>query len=347
MANQVPTLIVDIGGTLVTRARPGTRSRVLTALAEGGAPLDAGQEQAIGDVIFTAPDLDACLRSLASMYPDRRDAIEAALREPAAPATIVPGALDLVTAAVATGWRVIAATNAAAGTPPLPPELAAVSVTAWSTDYGVAKDDPRFWRLLVEREDVNPRLALVVGDSPRTDQEVPRAAGLQTRLARPGTGALATLAADLASAGPMPPDADAVVVTDGERWAGRPVATAPHLEDLVVRVTRSRHRFVTGDGRSYWGQVVRRKSLAPAVVLDADAVPGVSWLLRQRERSRFVAPAGLRAALAAEDISLDDLSAEDHRHAISMIREARDTDIAAARIADLVRFLRDKAAKSH
>jgi FMN phosphatase YigB (HAD superfamily) len=344
VSQPAPTLIVDIGNTLLSRPRPGTCGRVIAALTEAGVTLGCEQAQAIGTAIFTAPAIEASEDILAGLYPGQRKLIADALREAPGPATILPGASELLSAASAAGWRVIAATNAAADTPPLPPELAAISAVAWSARYGLAKDDPRFWHALLEREQVSLRLALVVGDSPRADRDVPRAAGLQTRLARPGSGALAALAADIAAAGPMPPDAAAVVVSDGESWAGRPVVAAPHLESLVIRVTRSRHRFAVGDGRPVWGQVVRRKSLPPAVVLDTEAMPGVSWLLRQRERSQFVAPARLRTALAAEGISLDDLSAADHRHAISMIREARNAETEAERIADLVRFLRDKGA---
>ncbi|HLI75927.1 MAG TPA: HAD family hydrolase, partial [Acidobacteriaceae bacterium] len=284
MKHQGPTLIADIGNTLISRSRPGTRSRVISALTEHGIVLEDDHERTIGKVIFTAPDLDACERSLAGIYPELRKVISDALHEPAGSATILPGAREVVSSATAAGWRVIAATNAAAGTPSLPSELDGVSGIAWSAEYGVAKDDPRFWRMLLEREQVSPQLALVVGDSPRTDREVPRAVGLQTLLVQPDGCTLTTLAADLATAGPMPPGTAAVIVNDGEQWAGRPIVTAPHLESLVVRVTRSRHRLVTGDGRACWGQVVRRKSLPPAVISEADHLPGVSWLLNQRER---------------------------------------------------------------
>jgi FMN phosphatase YigB (HAD superfamily) len=341
-----PTLIVDIGNTLLSRPRAGTRGRVIAALTEAGVTLGYEQVQAIETAIFTAPSLDASENIIASLYPSQRKLIAGALREPPGPATILPGARELLSEAIAAGWRIIAATNAAADAPPLPPELAAISAVAWSARYGLAKDDPRFWHALLEREQVSPQLALVVGDSPRADRDVPRAAGLQTRLARPGSGALAALAADIAAAGPMPSDAAAVVVSDGESWAGRPVVVAPHLESHVVRVTRSRHRFAVGNGRPVRGEVVRRKSLPPAVVLDTEGMPGVSWLMRQRGHSQFVAPARLRTALAAEGISLDDLSAADHRHAVSMIREARQAETEAERIADLVRFLRDKDASS-
>jgi hypothetical protein len=256
---------------------------------------------------------------------------------------ILPGAEELLRTATELGWRVIVATNAGPGTPPLPAELARhVSTVVESGGYGLVKEDARFWHRLLDQQRVDPGAALVVGDSVVADRHAPARAGLQSRLVRRDGVGLATLTAELRAGGPRPADAVAVVAGDRERWAGREIVAAPHLSSLVTRVTRVRVRCVT-TVTSTAAAVIRRRLMPPAVVMAGDPLPGVCWLLRPGDRRSYQTPAQLRALLEREGLDLDVLSPTERRHALSMIREARASGTVAERTADLLLFLKERA----
>ncbi|HZM82432.1 MAG TPA: HAD family hydrolase [Candidatus Limnocylindrales bacterium] len=339
MAERQPVLVVDVGGTLVTRTRMGQTERIVEAvrLAKG---LSAEAEGELRRTVLTSADAEACLRALNPPHGTRL-LVAGELAADPGEAIVLPGAEDLLRAAVETGWRVVVASNAGPGTPELPDSLARhVSAVVESRRCGLVKEDPRFWTKLVDTERVDPHLALVVGDQPQADRDAPAAAGLQSRLVREGE--LALLAADLAAAGPPPPDAFAVLGGDHEPWAGREIVVAPHLCSLLTRVTRARVKYVAGQAEGI-AVVARRTSGSPAVLGPGDALPGVAWLVPGRERSPYTIPAGLRGVLEGYGLSLDVLSTADRRHALSMIREARSDTTVAQRTADLVRFLRERS----
>ncbi|GAB3838131.1 HAD family hydrolase [Dactylosporangium cerinum] len=272
-----------------------------------------------------------------------RAAVWAELTGDPGDAVVLPGAEELLGTAVGLGWRVVVATNAGPGTPPLPDELGRhVDAVAESRAYGIVKDDPRFWARLVEQERVDPAAALVVGDDHEADQRAPEAAGLQTQPVGRGGRTTAELAARLRDAGPRPEDAAALVAGRREWWAGRDVVSAPHLAHLVVRVTRARVRLTAGPAGAN-AMVVRRQDRPPGVIAAAGPLPDVAWLHLPRDRRPYQAPADLRALLDREGLSLDVLSASDRRHALAMIREARVTETVTERMADLVLFLKDHA----
>jgi FMN phosphatase YigB (HAD superfamily) len=334
-----PVLVVDVGGTLVTRRRPGQTDRIVQAVRRLGS-LSAEAEAELRETILTSVDADACLRAL-DRSPHIRPFVAAELAADHGDVIVLPGAEDLLRTATQAGWRVIVASNAGPGTPALPDSLGRyVSGLVESRSCGLVKEDPRFWLRLVDAEQINPRMALVVGDHHRADRDAPAAAGLQSRLVRDGD--LEALVADLAAAGPPPADALAVVGGDHEQWAGQDIVIAPHLDSLVTRVTRARVKYSAGevDGAAI---VVRRRSGCPAVVGTRVALPGVAWLVQGRDRSQFTIPAGLRRVLEDQGLSLEALSPSDRRHALSMIREARSDSTVAERTADLVRFLQERS----
>lgn len=339
MSDRQPVLIVDAGGTLVTRTRPGLAGRVVRAVRAAG---DDRPEAEVRAAVLTAPDPDACLRRLGPLDPRARAAVLAELTDDPGDAVILPGAEELLDTAARLGWRVIVATNAGPGTPPLPEPLARhIDTVVESRGYGMVKDDPRFWVRLREEEKVDARAALVVGDDLAADQRAPEAAGLQTRLVGGDGTATAALTAQLRAAGARQQEAAAVVAGRREHFAGRDMIVAPHLAPLVVRVTRARVRLAAGAAGTA-AVVVRRRALPPAVVAASGALPDLAWLHLPRDRRPYQAPAELRALLDAEGLSLDVLSASDRRHALAMIREARSSTAVSERMADLVLFLRDR-----
>jgi FMN phosphatase YigB (HAD superfamily) len=339
MANRSPVLVVDVGGTLVTRARPGQTERVVQVV-RGYGGLSAEAEADLRRTVLTSIDVATCLRAL-NLTPDLRPLVAVELAGDPGEVHVLPGAEDLLRTATEAGWRVVIASNVGPGTPGLPASLARyVSGVVESRTCGLVKEDPRFWRSLVDAEQIDPRLALVVGDLERADRDAPAAAGLQSRLIR--DGGLAALVADLAAAGPPPEDVLAVVGGSHEQWAGQDIVVAPHLDSLVTRVTRARVRVCAGE-KDAAATVVRRRWGGPAVVGTQDALPGVGWLVHGRDRSPYQVPAKLRGVLAEQGLSLDGLSPADRRHAISMIREARSDSTVAERTAELVRFLKNRS----
>jgi len=341
MPDQPPVLVVDAGGTLVTRTRPGLAGRVVRAVREAEGATGR-HEAALRAAVLTAADVGACLRALNLRSPGARSAVAEVLVEDHGDAVVLPGAKELLRTATGLGWRVVVATNAGPGTPKLPDELGRyVSAVIESRVYGLVKEDPRFWTRLLSEERVDPRAALVVGDSSVADQRTPEAAGLQSRRVGGDGVALAALTADLRAAGARPADAVAVVAGDREMWASWDVVAAPHLDSLVTRVTRARVRFAAGT-TSGTAVVVRRRSRPPAVLADGDALPGVAWLIQPCERRPYTAPASLITLLEREGLSLNVLSPSEQRHAVSMIREARAGGTVAERTADLVLFLKER-----
>lgn len=337
MTDRRPVLLIDAGGTLITRTRPGLTARVVETVrrSEG---LTSEAEANLRRAVLTAADSDSCLRAL-DLPPDVLARVEAVLTEDQGTAVLMPGAEELLRTATELGWKVIVVSNAGPGTPELPHVLGRyMSGTAESRAYGLVKEDPRFWGKLLEIEQVDPRVALVVGDSEQADKWAPAVAGLQSRLVVTG---VAGLTADLTAAGPPPPRTVAVVAGDHEEWAGRDIVAAPHLDSLVARVTRARVPYAAGTAYGT-GVVVRRRSGAPAMVGHREALPGVLWLLQGRERSQYRIPAALRSLLEHKGLSLDVLPPSDRRHALSMIHEARAGSTAAERAADLVRFLEER-----
>ncbi|MGF1425336.1 HAD family hydrolase [Kitasatospora sp. LaBMicrA B282] len=337
MADPRPVLLIDAGGTLLTRTRPGLTTRVVQAVRQAQG-LTAEAESRLRAAVLTAADAQACLRAL-DLPPATAALVAEVLAADPGEAVVLPGAAELLRSAVESGWRVVLASNAGPGTPELPEVLRRhLSAVVESRALGLVKEDPRFWTRLVETERVDPRLALVVGDQEDADRSAPAAAGLQSRLA---AGSLAQLAADLRAAGPAPAQAFAVVAGDHEEWAGREIVVAPQLAELVVRVTRAKLRYSSGAAGGT-AIVVKRRSGPPAVVAHQGELPALAWLLAGRERSPYTVPASLRALLAEKGLSLEVLSAADQRHALSMIYEARADSTVTERTADLVRFLEDR-----
>jgi FMN phosphatase YigB (HAD superfamily) len=339
MANRQPVLVIDVGGTLVSRARPGQTERIVQAVRRVGG-LSAEAEEQLRKIVLTSAEADACLRAL-DPPPHIRPLVAAELAaNPGAP-IVRPGAEELLRTAAEVGWRVVVASNVGPGTPDLPDSLGHyVSGLVESRRCGLVKEDPRFWTRLVATEQIDPYMALVVGDHERADRDAPAAAGLQSRLVR--CGDLGTLAVDIGAAGRPPPDALAVVAGDHEQWAGQDIVVAPHLSPLLTRVTRARVQYIAGEANGTV-MVVRRRCGPPAVVGQRDALPGLAWLVQARGRSPYTIPVSLRGVLDGHGLSLDVLSAADRRHVLSMIREARSDSTVAERTADLVRFLQERS----
>lgn len=341
MTRRPPVLVVDAGNTLITRTRPGLTARVVQALLDVQDGIVRSDSE-IRVAVLTSAELESCLSAL-DLGSSARSAVATTLAEDHGEAIVLPGAEHLLRTATDLGWKVIVATNAGPRTPDLPDELTRyLSGVVESRTCGFVKEDPRFWRQLVEDAQLDPLMTVVVGDCEAADRLAPSIVGLQSRLIATGGPDLGALARDLEAAGTAPAQSFAVVAGDHEQWAGQDIVAAPHLDPLVTRVTRARVKFSTATTAGT-AVIVRRRSKSPAVVGHVGALLGMVWLLRGRQRQPFTMPTNLRAALETKRLSLDVLPPPDRKHALSMIREAKTDATRAQRIADLVSFLEKRA----
>lgn len=343
-----PCLLVDVGDTLLRRDRPGPKRRVLNWLRAEGL-IQPALERAAADAVLTAPDPPAAAASLArlcDLSTPQANALLAVMTSAEGEATLTPGALEFLTGARANCWRIVFTTNAVRWAPPLPNKLvSAEDVYVSSARLGRSKHDPRFWRELVARHGVSRRLSMSVGDSLSADVDSARAAGFAAVHAPPGTARLQELGAAIAEAGPPRQGSEAVLAGVPEDWAGRQVISAPNLDFLVERATRTRLVLRNRSG-SAPALIARRGGDAPPLVTGVgDQRPVVvAWVARRSDLRMRNAPADLEQALEAAGLSLDALESYDRRHAVSWVREASTLEVRDARIRDVVTSLRARPA---
>lgn len=347
------TLLVDIGGTLLRRTRPGPVGRALTALSGLSAREEDGGGRALRDTLagclLTGADRETGLREAAEKL--RLSAADAAaLREAVGrqegEQVVLPGAVDLLTAAREAGWRTLAVSNVASWCDELPAELAVLlDGVVTSCGLGVRKQDDAFWQRLVADHGVSPAASVVVGDSPVPDGEVPAAHGFCPLLLGEGRPGLPEIAGWLGAAADPPPGVIGAAAGGRERWGGQPIVEVPHLAPHVVSVTRCRVRVALPGGRVVTSTVVRRRGLPAALLLPtAAAEDGILWLAPVVDRRSTRVPADLEEALTAAGISLDGMPDREIRHLVSMVREAKDAEVRRGRITDIVAFLNPSAA---
>ncbi len=338
-----PVLVVDIGNTLLIRDRPGAFHRAMAAVTGRGVAWEDAYDPVARAVLTGASAAEAAATIDAAVAAGACSAVEQALLEADGEASVAPGAVALLRAARAAGWRVVTATNAAAWVPPIPDEIAdLVDDGISSAEVGAIKQDPQFWGHLRGRPGSDPRRMLVVGDDRNADVEVPRRAGLAALHIGPYR-TIADVARLVEGVGPMPASAVGVVAGDATVWARETVVEADNLASVVVRTTRFRCSVQTAAGRAPTS-VVRRKSEAPAVVIPPGFdYQGLAWVVATPDRRPTAAPSDLQAALEAEGISsvLDRMVEHERRHLISMVREAKNRPTRGERIREAVAHLWD------
>lgn len=352
MQTSAPVLLVDVGGTLIVRTKPGPFARAAQVLAEAGVDVtDPAVRDAIGRCLLTGDDRATATARLIKelrLSTDASTALGDALRSPEGEAVILDGAESLLKRATAAGWQVIAVTNAARWSEPLPDQLHRhITRVVSSSDLGLLKQDPAFWRHAVATCGIDVRRSLVVGDNPVADGSVPAGLGLCAVVHAAAGPSVAQVSDWLAALPPPPPDLVGLLAGSPMEWGGQRIIEAPHLAALVVSVTRCRVRVHPPEGRAFTTTVVRRRGLPPAVLMPArEHVGGLLWLSSVPDRRSSVMPDDLAEALWAAGVSLDGLSERERRHLVSMAREAKDPTVREMRIADIVAFAHRHRAQS-
>ncbi len=341
-----PTLLVDIGGTLLTRDRPGVFHRVLATVASEGHIVDDRVRAIIAARVLTglAPESAAALIAN-DLHLSSAEPVLAALHEPDGVATILPGAIDLLATARRCGWTVAAISNVAASVPDLPRDLVELlDSTVYSSDIGLVKQDTGFWQYLKRALRPDPLRALVVGDDLTADVLPAQAAGYLAFHVDVDCS-VTELAGLVERAGPPPPNALAVVGGRPKAWAGRRILEAPNLAPLVARITRQAGSIHDAE-KTYPTTVVRRRTGPPAILLpDGDRPMMLAWLVANPDRRPVRPPRDLQAALDAKGLSLDGLELHEVRHLVSMVREAKHLDTRSARIDQILAHLADQRAR--
>lgn len=343
------TLLVDLGGTLVGRSRPGPVTRALTAIADSGDLAGAREQRDIlARCLLTGDDRKTGIERVTAalgLAGSRAAALRDAIAEPEGEQFVLPHATELLAAARSSGWRTVAVSNVARWCDELPSQIAAaVDQVVTSCDVGVCKQDEAFWHQLISGHGIEPKHSVVVGDSPVPDMHTPGALGFCAVLVGPEGRPLAEVADWVRDAAALPEEALGAVAGTAVSWAGQPTIPAPHLDELVLAMTRYRVRVSLPGGRIVTSTVVRRRSQPPALLLPAAARNGgILWLAPVADRRNSIIPADLLDVLARENLSLDVMSDHERRHLVSMVREAKDESVRQLRIEDIVTFLRANA----
>ncbi len=120
-----PVLVLDLGGTLLNRAGLGAFRRALAAVAGLGRDTEQqGVRDCVARAVLTGATAAVAAATLARdlQLPDDRRVLEALL-QPEGDVALATGAPGLLRAGADNGWRIVAATNAAAWLPPLPDSI--------------------------------------------------------------------------------------------------------------------------------------------------------------------------------------------------------------------------------
>ncbi|WP_437304754.1 HAD family hydrolase [Sorangium sp. So ce388] len=339
----VPHLLIDIGGTLIHRDKPGAKGRVIDWLARHRRPFDRREGRlSVARAVLTARDPEAAARAVARAHglsPSETVEILRLLTEDDGSPHVLEGAAEILAAARKHGWRVIYATNACGWSAPLPDSLLrAGDITVSSAELGILKDEPAFWRKLVADFGIDPRFALAVGDSEPADVIPARAAGLAAMLVG-GGDALPSLAAAIDAAGPIPQDAVGIAAGLTFQWGGCSIIEAANLTPLVERTTRTRLRLYPSSSQRT-AVLIRRSDCPPALVAeDGETLPIVSWALPCPDQRMRVLPSDLAEALQRANIDAAAIDADLRRQLVAMVKEARDPEVRRVRIVEIVDFL--------
>jgi FMN phosphatase YigB (HAD superfamily) len=341
----VPTLLVDVGGTLLVRDRPGPFTAATQILAELGVDLSGERRLTLARALLTGADRAASVDLAAEqlgLAAAERSVLGIALTAPPGRATLTTGAVTLLRTAADSGWRTVAVTNAARWSDPLPPELdRQVAQVVSSADVGHIKQEDAFWDEVARRTGATAARGLVVGDSPGADAVAPARQGFCAVLVgERGPHQLDDVARWLPTAGAPPADVIGLAVGLPALWAGRPVLDVPHLHGLVTATTQTRVRLTPAPPSGAAGVVVRRRYMPPALTVPELSPDGcLLWLLAVEDRRNVRLPADLAESLDRLGLSLDSIPNRDRRHLVSLVREAHNQETRQQRRDDIIRFL--------
>jgi len=345
----VPTLLADVGGTLLVRDRPGPFTSAVRTLHARGVALCPERRSTLARALLTGADRAAAVDIAAErlrLTSADRSVLAGALAAPPGRATLTAGAVELLRVAADSSWRTIAVTNAVSWSEPLPPELDRhVAQVVSSADVGHLKQEDAFWLEMCRRTGTTGARALVVGDSPEADAVAPARHGFcPVLVGERGAYRLGDVAAWLTAAGTPPTDVLGLAAGRPTIWAGRAVLEVPHLHGLVVTTTRTRVRVARSARSAAGGTVVRRRQRPPALTApDLPAEGALLWLRPVEDRRNTRLPTDLVVLLDRLGLSLDHIPDRDRRHLVSLVREARDRETRRQRLDDIVGFLRGDA----
>jgi FMN phosphatase YigB (HAD superfamily) len=345
-----PTLLVDIGGTLLRRSQPGPYAAAAAALAANGVDVHGRNRIELGRAVLTCADRAAAVetaRLRLGLTTGATTALRTALTGSDGSANLLPGSVQLLRTAKDTGWRVLTVSNAAAWSEPLPDELAAyVDEQVGSVSMGLLKQEDGFWPKMLERYGLDSAVAVMIGDSRDGDVDIPRRHGLCAMLSTPGGPELDRLARWIGTAAPIPSDVVGVAAGEVVRWAGQDLIEVPHLSSVVAAVTRFRTRIHLGGGRVISTAVVRRQHAVPALLVPPEVTGGtLLWLTTVIDTRNQRLPEDLATALKSVGLNLSLVPARDSRHLVSLVREATDPQTRRERIDDVIMFLRGVAGR--
>lgn len=281
-----PSLVVDIGGTLLVRSRPGPVQRCLSVLRETAVDIsDPRNLRLASEAVLTGANQSAAVLKVAEalrLGSRQETALREALEGPEGEPSILPGALQLLESATAAGWSVVAATNAAAWLPALPAPLAAhVDRVVSSSSVGLIKQEVSFWRQLQLESAVDPSRTLVIGNNTAADVAPARRAGFLAMRVGPDRYRLHALAAQVAAAGPNREEALGLVGGEPRRRGKVWTLGCAHLTPFLYGRLPRRGLLSSGDSLLPATLLPGR---IPALALDScsSSFPRLAWFTLPR-----------------------------------------------------------------
>ncbi|MEM5471906.1 HAD family hydrolase [Hoeflea sp. AS60] len=335
-------ILVDIGGTILTRSKPGPKQRVIDVLRDHLA-ISRQESQEAADITLTAGSRDAAVKRLTrhfSLSQETANGVEAALREPEGEAQFIPGALDLIAACREKDIKIIYVTNAVSWAPALPVELMEDAAYVSSSSLGISKRDPQFWRTVLEAHGLDAQTCLSVGDSIENDVRPANQVGIAgIHIGEEGWD-FAALAGTLTTADPSPAELDGFIAGPVNRITGYSVVECGHLANWVVDRTRSRAVIFTSGARIH-GEVVRASDERSALFVTKTVLPEslFGWIKFERDRRMTNLPRHIEEKIAARGRTFKGLVDHEHRHYLSLLIEAASEEILEERLKAIIELL--------
>jgi FMN phosphatase YigB (HAD superfamily) len=343
------TLIVDIGGTLLKGSRPGAYKRAHEWCSRESGSLNRAKQLDVARAILTAhaPDCAAAIvGDQLGLSEEGRNQLRVVLEESDGDVDVLPGAIDLLLGARELGWRVLAATNAVAWINELPANITQyLDGVLSSADLGFIKQDSAFWSAFSTRVELNTQMSLVIGDNVEADVMTPRTVGLAAINVDDDKFTLFELLRLIEELGDPPSGTIGLLAGNNEyEWGGRIVLPADNLQSCVQNVTRLRVSFCTSSVQIP-GTIIRRSvhpPIACAQQKKSTPIPSLSWVVSSSDKRMLYLPKDLSDALVNAELELNDIDNRTRRYLISLVTEAKEPSIRKARIAEVVRFLKDE-----
>jgi FMN phosphatase YigB (HAD superfamily) len=335
-------VLLDIGGTILTRSKPGPKQRIINVLCRG---MGLTQKQALiaADVTLTSETRALAIDRLTEEFrlsPDLARAVADALNEEEGDPCYLPGALDFVERCRLMGLRIVYTTNAVLWAPPLPPEFLEGALYVSSSSIGISKRKRDFWKIVLLKYGLEAGACLSIGDSLANDIRPAQRVGIAGLLAGKRDWSFETYSDLLNGLLDKPVQSDGFVVGPVEVVSDYHVVECGHLAGYVEAKTRTR-AVLRVKGERIWGEIVRAKDNRKALFVTENTVPDpvFGWIAVDPDRRITHVPTSIERMALERGRTFDGLPSHVRRHYLSLLLEAANDEILTERLELMIDLL--------